>query len=119
MSSTAGGQTLDSAAVLEGSAEPARAAPARYGGGFWLITFVFVTGMAFSTVPTPLYSLYQVRDGFSTFTVTIVFAVYTVGVLASLLLAGHVSDRVGTEEVRGSNPLSSTHYFPWSGTVAS
>jgi hypothetical protein len=59
MSSTAGGQTLDSAAVLEGSAEPARAAPARYGGGFWLITFVFVTGMAFSTVPTPLYSLYQ------------------------------------------------------------
>ena len=25
----------------------------------------------------------------------------------------------GMEEVRGSSPLSSTHYFPWSGTVAS
>jgi predicted MFS family arabinose efflux permease len=99
MSSTAGGQTLDAAAVLEGSAEPARAAPARYGAGFWLITFVFVTGMAFSTVPTPLYSLYQVRDGFSTFTITIVFAVYTVGVLASLLLAGHLSDLVGRRKV--------------------
>jgi predicted MFS family arabinose efflux permease len=96
MSSTAGGQTLDAAAVLEGSAEPARAAPARYGAGFWLITFVFVTGMAFSTVPTPLY---QVRDGFSTFTITIVFAVYTVGVLASLLLAGHLSDLVGRRKV--------------------
>lgn len=38
--------------------------------------------MAFSTVPTSLYPLYQARDGFSTFPVTIVFAVYAVGVLA-------------------------------------
>jgi hypothetical protein len=59
--------------------------------GFWLIALVFVTGMAFSTVPTPLYPIYQGRDGFSTFTVTVVFAVYVVGVLASLMLAGQVS----------------------------
>lgn len=71
----------------------------RYGAAFWTIAAVFVTAMAFTTVPTPLYPLYQARDGFSAFTVTIVFAVYAVGVLASLLLAGHVSDWVGRKKV--------------------
>ncbi len=45
---------------------------------FWLIAFAFLTAMAFSTVPTPLYPLYMARDGFSTFMVTVVFAVYAV-----------------------------------------
>jgi len=71
----------------------------RHGVGFWVIALVFLTGMAFSTVPSPLYSLYQRRDGFSTFTVTIVFAVYAVGVIISLLLAGHVSDWVGRKKI--------------------
>ncbi|MFJ5265205.1 MFS transporter [Streptomyces sp. NPDC088387] len=71
----------------------------RYGAGFWLIALAFLTAMAFSTVPTPLYPLYQAHDGFSTFTVTIVFAVYAVGVLISLLLAGHVSDWVGRKKM--------------------
>lgn len=71
----------------------------RHGTGFWLIALVFLITMAFGAVPTPLYPLYQARDGFSTFTVTIVFAVYAVGVLASLLLAGHVSDWVGRKKV--------------------
>jgi predicted MFS family arabinose efflux permease len=55
--------------------------------------------MAFSTVPTPLYPLYQRQDGFTSFTVTIVFAVYAVGVVTSLLLAGHVSDWVGRKRI--------------------
>lgn len=71
----------------------------RHGAGFWLIAGVFCTAMAFSTVPAPLYPLYQRRDGFSSFTVTIVFAVYAVGVVASLLLAGHVSDWLGRRRV--------------------
>jgi MFS family permease len=71
----------------------------RYGAGFWLIALAFLTAMAFSTVPTPLYPLYQARLGFSTFVVTIVFAGYAVGVLASLLLAGHVSDWVGRKKI--------------------
>ena len=71
----------------------------RHGVGFWIIALAFLTAMAFSTVPSPLYSLYQERDGFSTFTVTIVFAVYAVGVIISLLLAGHVSDWVGRKKI--------------------
>jgi MFS family permease len=86
------------------AAEEARATagprPARrHSGGFWTIAAVFGTAMAFSTVPTPLYPLYQARDGFSTFTVTVVFGVYAVGVLLSLLFAGHVSDWIGRRKV--------------------
>jgi MFS family permease len=99
MSRTAGRQGISPAPVPRGGVEPGRAAVASYGAGFWLIALVFLTGMAFSTVPTPLYPLYQVRDGFSTLTVTIVFAAYTVGVLISLLLAGHLSDVVGRRKV--------------------
>ncbi|GAA0262186.1 MFS transporter [Cryptosporangium japonicum] len=71
----------------------------RHNLGFWLIAGAFLTAMAFSTVPTPLYVLYQRQDGFSSFLVTVVFATYAVGVVVSLLLAGHVSDWVGRKRV--------------------
>ena len=51
--------------------------------------------MAFSTVPTPLYAIYQARDGFSTFLITVIFAAYAVGVIAALFFAGHLSDYLG------------------------
>ncbi|WP_245673927.1 MFS transporter [Actinoplanes rectilineatus] len=73
--------------------------PARLHAGFWAIALTFLTAMAFSTVPTPLYPLYMARDGFSTFVVTVVFAAYAAGVVASLLLAGHVSDWFGRRRV--------------------
>ncbi|WP_112725423.1 MFS transporter [Micromonospora noduli] len=71
----------------------------RHGRGFWAIALAFLTAMAFCTVPAPLYPLYMARDGFSTFMGTIVFAVYAVGVVISLLLAGHVSDWVGRKKI--------------------
>ncbi len=67
----------------------------RHGSGFWVVAAAFLTVMAFSTVPTPLYALYQARDGFPTWVVTVVFAAYAVGVIASLFLIGHLSDRAG------------------------
>ncbi len=48
---------------------------------------------------SPLYVLYQDRDGFTSFLVSIVFAVYAVSVMVSLLLAGHVSDWLGRRRV--------------------
>jgi MFS family permease len=63
--------------------------------GFWPVAFAFTVAMAFSTVPAPLYPLY----GYSTFAVTVVFAAYAVGVVASLVLAGHVSDQVGRRRI--------------------
>jgi MFS family permease len=70
-----------------------------HGLAFWLAAAAFLLNMGMSAVPTPLYPLYQQRDGISNLTVTIVFAVYAVGVVASLFLAGHVSDWHGRRRV--------------------
>src|SRR5437899_2256634 len=67
--------------------------------GFWLVAYSFAVVMAFSALPTPLYPLYAARDGFSPLVITLVFAVYVVGVVASLLLGGHLSDRFGRRRV--------------------
>ena len=67
--------------------------------GFWIVAFAFATAMAFTTVPTPLWSLYAQHDGFSSLTVTIVFAVYAVAVAVSLFLVGHASDWYGRRRV--------------------
>jgi MFS family permease len=58
-----------------------------------------MVNLAFSAVPTPLYVIYQQRDHFSDLMVTIVYAVYAVGVIGSLFLAGHISDWVGRRRV--------------------
>ena len=77
---------------------PARLRMSR-GLGFRVVAVAFATALAFSTVPTPLYALYQQRDGFPAFLVTVVFAAYAVGVMLSLYLAGHVSDWLGRRRV--------------------
>jgi MFS family permease len=64
----------------------------RHRRGFLAIAFAYLVVMALSSAPSPLYPIYQRADGFSTFTVTLVYAAYAVGVVASLFLAGHLSD---------------------------
>jgi MFS family permease len=71
----------------------------RYRFGYWATAFCFLTLTAFSTVPSPLYALYARRDGFSPLTITLVYAVYAMGVAVSLLFAGHLSD------IHGRRPL--------------
>jgi Na+/melibiose symporter-like transporter len=51
--------------------------------------------MAYSTVPTPLWSLYQAQNGFSTFAITIAFAAYAGGTVLALFLVGHLGDTLG------------------------
>ncbi|WP_406503647.1 MFS transporter [Streptomyces sp. NBC_00212] len=60
---------------------------------------VFVVCMTGTTLPTPLYGLYQDKFGFSELTVTVVYAVYAFGVIGVLLLAGNASDAVGRRPV--------------------
>jgi hypothetical protein len=64
----------------------------RHDLGFWAVAFTFVVLLAFSTVPSPLYILYAHRDHFSSFMITVIYAAYAVGVIASLFLASHLSD---------------------------
>jgi predicted MFS family arabinose efflux permease len=60
-----------------------------------------VIGLALfaSATPSPLYGVYQARWHFSTLVLTLVYAVYAVGVLSSLLLIGGLSDRTGRRPV--------------------
>ena len=77
-------------------AEPHRSVGSRrHRRAFWIVAFAFLTVMALATVPSPLYGLYRARDHFSLFMVTVIYAVYAVGVIGALLLAGHLSDFYG------------------------
>ncbi|GHH34175.1 MFS transporter [Lentzea cavernae] len=70
-----------------------------HGRGFWAVAATFLIAMAYSTVPAPLFPLYVAREGLSTFAITVVFAAFAVGVVVSLVLAGHVSDWAGRKAV--------------------
>ena len=72
---------------------------ARAAIGFWAVAFAFTAVMAFTTAPTPLWSLYAQRDHLSSLTVTLVFAAYAVAVALSLFLVGHLSDSYGRRRV--------------------
>ena len=66
---------------------------------FWLLAYTFAVTMLGTTLPTPLYVIYQAQFHFSTSLITLIYAVYAVGVLAALLGAGHTSDQVGRRPV--------------------
>jgi len=50
---------------------------------------------AAASAPTPLYVVYQKEWGFTDSTLTVIFAVYVVGLIGSLLVLGALSDHVG------------------------
>src|SRR3954447_1549207 len=52
-----------------------------------------------SSTPSPLYGTYRALWGFSPVVLTLVYAIYAVGVLAALLLAGRISDEAGRRPV--------------------
>jgi MFS family permease len=67
---------------------------------FWLLASVLTTIMLGTTLPTPLYVIYQAQWHFSAAVVTVTFAVYAAAVLATLLLAGRrSSDQAGRKPV--------------------
>ncbi|HEX4781643.1 MAG TPA: MFS transporter [Usitatibacter sp.] len=66
---------------------------------FYLQASITVSFLAGSSAPTPLYSLYQSRWGFSATMLTLVFGVYALAVLAALLVAGRLSDHIGRRPV--------------------
>ena len=55
--------------------------------------------MTASSAPSPLYVVYQAEWGFTATTLTVVFAVYVLGLLAALLVLGGLSDHVGRRPV--------------------
>ena len=66
---------------------------------FWVAALILSITMLGTTLPTPLYVIYQAQWHFSAAIVTVTFAVYAVAVLATLLLAGRSSDQAGRKPV--------------------
>jgi MFS family permease len=67
--------------------------------GFAAVGYAFAVTMLGTTLPTPLYGIYQRDYGFSELTITVIFAIYAAGVIAALLLFGRLSDRIGRRRV--------------------
>jgi MFS family permease len=62
---------------------------------FWAVAFSFATVTSFSTAPSALYGFYERQEGFSSLTITVVYAAYAIGIVLSLMLIGHLSDWYG------------------------
>ena len=67
--------------------------------GYVVSAFVIGLGLFASTTPSPLYRTYSVLWHFSPLTLTLIYATYAFGVLASLLLFGGLSDDIGRRPV--------------------
>ncbi|GAA3911285.1 MFS transporter [Halomonas cibimaris] len=57
--------------------------------------FAFLAVMLGTTLPTPLYPIYQAEYGFSQLVITLIFAVYATGVIAALVVTARWSDQLG------------------------
>jgi MFS family permease len=68
---------------------------ARPRAGFAFATYAFLTTMLGTTLPTPLYPLYEARYGIGPLAVTVIFAVYAFGVVGGLIAFGGLSDQLG------------------------
>ncbi len=69
----------------------------RHSNSIWM--WIAVVGLAAlyvgSTLPTPLYPLYQHEFGFSELIVTAIYASYVIGNLTVLFALGRISDQIG------------------------
>jgi hypothetical protein len=56
----------------------------RRGSGFAAVAFAFLVVVAVATLPSPLYGLYRSRDHLSALMITVVFAIFAGGTIATL-----------------------------------
>jgi predicted MFS family arabinose efflux permease len=65
------------------------------GAAYWLVGYALLSNMIGTNLPTPLYGVYRTEFGFSQATLTLIFAIYALAVIAALLLFGRLSDAYG------------------------
>jgi MFS family permease len=84
--------------AADAAAVPA-ARSARAQAGFWSVAFAFLVVMAFATLPSPLYGLYRTRDHLSALMITVVYAIFAGGTIATLLAERSIVARLGRRGV--------------------
>src|SRR4051794_2464432 len=70
-----------------------------WSGELVLLASIIISLLASSSAPTPLYGTYAVMWHFTPLTTTVIFGVYAMAVLTSLLVLGRLSDHVGRRPV--------------------
>jgi len=68
-------------------------------GLFWLLATLLALLSAASSAPSPIYAVYAARWHFSSITLTAIFGVYALALLAALLTTGRLSDHLGRRPV--------------------
>ncbi len=71
------------------------AAASGTGRSFWSVAAVFLVVMAGTVLPSPLFGLYEQQLQLSSLDVTVMYAIYSVGVVAALVILGRFGSRVG------------------------
>lgn len=66
---------------------------------FWGLGGLLAWLMFAASAPSPLYRIYAARWHFSPLTLTVIFALYAVALLAALLVTGRLSDHLGRRPV--------------------
>lgn len=66
---------------------------------FGAVAAAFAATMLGTTLPTPLYPLYQREMHFGAVLTTVIFATYAAGVVAGLFVFGRLSDRAGRKRL--------------------
>jgi MFS family permease len=84
--------------AADAAAVPA-ARSARARAGFCSVAFAFLVVMAFATLPSPLYGLYRTRDHLSALMITVVYAIFAGGTIATLLAERSIVARLGRRGV--------------------
>ena len=69
------------------------------GRAFWIVAAISFLYLFAASAPSPLYGVYAAKWHFSPITLTVVFGVYAITLLATMLLAGSLSDSVGRRPV--------------------
>ena len=67
--------------------------------GFVFVAYAFLATMVGTTLPTPLYPLFEQQYSFGELMVTVIFAIYAFGVITGLLIFGNLSDEIGRKPV--------------------
>lgn len=83
------------AAISIGSAARSRG----HGIGFAIAIITLTAMMAGASAPSPFYPVLAERLGFNAVAITVIFAIYAIALLLTLLTAGSLSDHVGRRPV--------------------
>jgi MFS family permease len=67
--------------------------------GFWAVAASITVIVLGANTPLPLLTVYQSKFGFSTAVLTIIYGLYTAGVILAVFVLGPASDRVGRKRV--------------------